>query len=82
MAGEYYCTKYVGGTKVRWSNGYRESDSPPDAWHYCALYYGPQISKDVWVWPKASPQTADVGACSQDSWEGDPHQRQDANRAL
>ena len=26
---------------------------PADAWHYCALYHGPQVSKDVWVWPKA-----------------------------
>ena len=26
---------------------------PPDAWHYCALYDGPQVSRDVWVWPKA-----------------------------
>jgi len=25
---------------------------PPDAWHYCALYDGPQVSKDVFVWPK------------------------------
>ncbi|HUT56496.1 MAG TPA: hypothetical protein VNA25_01325 [Phycisphaerae bacterium] len=25
----------------------------PDQWHYCARYHGPQISKDVWVWPKA-----------------------------
>jgi hypothetical protein len=29
---------------------------PPDAWHFCALYDGPQISKDVWVWPKAAPK--------------------------
>ena len=26
----------------------------PDGWHYCASYHGPQISKDVWVWPKSS----------------------------
>ena len=25
-----------------------------DAWHYCALYDGPQISKDVFVWPRAN----------------------------
>ena len=24
---------------------------PPDAWHYCALYHGPQASPDVWAWP-------------------------------
>jgi len=21
-----------------------------EAWHYCAEYDGPQVSKDVWVW--------------------------------
>jgi len=26
---------------------------PPDAWHWCALYDGPQISRDVWLWAKA-----------------------------
>ena len=25
----------------------------PDQWHYCARYHGPQISKDIWIWPKA-----------------------------
>ena len=24
----------------------------PEAWHYCACYHGPQISKDVWVWSR------------------------------
>ena len=37
---------------------------PADAWHWCALYHGPQISKDVWVWPKATPRAAQVGAGS------------------
>lgn len=23
-----------------------------DEWHYCAEYHGPQISKDVWAWPR------------------------------
>ena len=50
MAGEYYCTEYVGGTKVRWIDGYRQCAPPPDAWHYCAFYHGPQISKDIWIW--------------------------------
>jgi len=62
MAGEYYCTEHVGGTKVRWSDGYRQCDPPPDAWHYCALYHGSQVSRDVWVWPKATHQVAQVGA--------------------
>ncbi len=75
VAGEYYCTEHVGGTKVRWSDGYRQCDPPPDAWHYCALYHGPQISRDVWAWPKATPQAADVGAHSQDSREGDHNAR-------
>ena len=35
---------------------------PADAWHYCALYHGPQVSKDVLVWPKATPRAAQVGA--------------------
>ena len=37
---------------------------PADAWHWCALYHGPQVSKDVWVWPKVTPQAAQVGAGS------------------
>jgi hypothetical protein len=24
----------------------------PNEWHYCALYHGPQISKDIWAWPR------------------------------
>lgn len=32
-------------------NGIRgQPDYPPDAWHYCADYNGPQISKDIWIW--------------------------------
>ena len=27
----------------------------PDAWHYCARYQGPQVSRDVWVWPIKAP---------------------------
>lgn len=49
-------------------NGLKEPPAyPPDAWHYCALYHGPQISKDVWVWPKGSPLGGDVGPRSQES---------------
>mgnify|MGYP000881665627 CR=1 FL=1 len=25
----------------------------PSTWHYCADYHGPQISKDVWAWPRS-----------------------------
>jgi len=40
-----------------------ETGEPPvDASHYCALYHGPQISKDVWVWPKVAPRSRQVGA--------------------
>ena len=52
--GEYFCEDYIGGTAIVWGTGRRVCDPPPDAWHYCAGYDGPQISKDVFVWPKAS----------------------------
>ena len=64
LAGEYHCTEYIGGTKVVWATGRRYCDPPPDEWHYCAFYNGPQVSKDVWVWPKATHQAAQVGAGS------------------
>ena len=53
VAGEYFCSEYIGGTAVVWATGERFCDPPPDAWHYCARYRGPQVSKDVFVWPKA-----------------------------
>ena len=52
-AGEYFCSEYIGGTAIVWATGERFCDPTPDAWHYCARYRGPQVSKDVWVWPKA-----------------------------
>jgi len=52
--GEYFCEDYIGGTAVVWGTGRRVCDPPPDAWHYCAGYDGPQTSKDVFVWPKTS----------------------------
>ena len=58
---EYFCSEYIGGTKVTWATGKRECDPPPEAWHYCACYHGPQLSKDVWLWPRRSRQ---VGAGS------------------
>ncbi len=54
VEGEYCCRDGIGGTKVVWGTGERICDPPPEAWHYCAGYHGPQISKDVWVWPKGS----------------------------
>ena len=58
---DYFCSEYIGGTSVAWATGKRSCDPPPDAWHYCACYHGPQISKDVWLWPRRSRQ---VGAGS------------------
>jgi len=52
-AGEYFCRDHIGGTIVVWATGERICDPTPSAWHYCAGYDGPQISKDVWVWPRA-----------------------------
>jgi len=52
--GEFFCESYIGGTRVEWATGKRYCDPPPDAWHYCADYHGPQISKDVWAWPRRS----------------------------
>jgi hypothetical protein len=49
---EHFCSEYIGGTKVTWATGNREFDPPPDAWHYCSDYHGPQTSTDVWVWSK------------------------------
>lgn len=51
-SGEFYCESYIGGTRIEWATGKRSCDPPPDAWHYCADYHGPQISKDVWAWPR------------------------------
>jgi len=50
--GEFYCESYIGGTRIEWATGKRYCDPLPDAWHYCADYHGPQISKDVWAWPR------------------------------
>jgi hypothetical protein len=40
--------------KVTWATGKRECDLSSDTWHYCSHYNGPQISKDVSVWPRRS----------------------------
>jgi hypothetical protein len=54
VGGDYFCSEYIGGTSVVWATGKRQCDPPPEAWHYCACYHGPQISKDVWMWPRRS----------------------------
>lgn len=56
--GDYFCREYIGGTSVVWATGKKQCDPPPDAWHYCACYHGPQVSTDVWLWPRT---TAHVG---------------------
>ena len=66
--GEHFCSEYIGGTKVTWATGRRQCDPPPEAWHYCSHYDGPQISKDVWLWPRRSRH---VGAGSNNSVEAE-----------
>lgn len=68
IAGTYYCSAGIGGTSVVWGTGERVCEPAPDAWHYCARYRGPQISKDIWVWPHP---THHVGAGSNTSGEVD-----------
>lgn len=43
--------KYVPRQKSRrfWSDA---GMIDPEQWHYCALYHGPQISKDIWAFPR------------------------------
>ena len=52
--GEYFCSEYIGGTKATWATGRRQCDPPPEAWHYCSHYEGPQISKAIWLWRRRS----------------------------
>lgn len=47
--GAYFCRDYIGGTVVS-VTGERVCDPPPETWHYCAGYDGPQISKDIFIW--------------------------------
>ena len=54
VEGDYFCSEYIGGTRVSWATGKGECHPMPDAWHYCLHYNGPQISKDVWVCPPTS----------------------------
>lgn len=57
-AGDYLCSEYIGGTQVVWATGQRQCDPPPDAWHHCSHYHGPQISTDVWVWRRSRQVSA------------------------
>ena len=71
VGGEYFCSEYIGGTAIVWATGRRSCDPPPDTWHYCAGYRGPQISRDVWAWPKVAPRSRQVGAGSNISVESE-----------
>jgi hypothetical protein len=33
---------------------------PAHEWHYCALYHGPQVSKEVWVWKRDANSSESV----------------------
>lgn len=73
ISGEFFCESYIGGTRVEWATGKRYCDPPPDVWHYCADYHGPQISKDVWAWPRRShAEVAGVAGPSQPPAEDNP----------
>ena len=62
---QYHCRAGIGGTKVRWSDGHRECDPAPAAWHYCAEYRGPTTGPHVIGWRydavPVAQQDADVG---------------------
>jgi hypothetical protein len=62
---QYHCRAGIGGTKVRWSDGHRECDPAPAAWHYCAEYKGPVRSPHTFVWryddAPVAQQDVDVG---------------------
>jgi hypothetical protein len=64
--GTYFCAAGIGGTLITWGTGERTYSPAPDAWHYCARYDGPAISKSVFVWRN---QTHDVGPGSNISGE-------------
>ncbi|MGC9455225.1 MAG: hypothetical protein ACP5HU_10225 [Phycisphaerae bacterium] len=70
VAGDYICSEHIGGTGVVWATGERVCSPRPDQWHYCARYSGPQLSRDVWVWPREAAQAAEVGAGKEVSFEG------------
>ena len=67
--GEPVCWVGIGGTWTTWGTGQRFCATPPDVWHYCSAYDGPQISPDVWACPgpvrsqtAAEPSPTDVAA--------------------
>ncbi|OQB83251.1 MAG: hypothetical protein BWX88_03440 [Planctomycetes bacterium ADurb.Bin126] len=48
--GVCFCAAGIGGTLITWGTGERAYHPTTDAWHYCAGYDGPAISKSVFVW--------------------------------
>lgn len=65
VGGRYVCDRNVGGTGVVWATGEHVCNPKPEQWHYCACYHGPQISKDVWAWPKAQHRVVEIGPNNQ-----------------
>lgn len=52
VEGDQFCSKGIGGLKSSWETGRHICDPPPEEWHYCRDYHGPQISTDIWAWPR------------------------------
>ena len=46
----YYCDSLIGGTRIVYDTLECYCDPPPEAWHYCHDYRGPQISKETLMW--------------------------------
>jgi len=70
---DYFCTEYIGGTAIVWATGQRICEPPPDAWHYCVCYRGPQISKDIWLWPCRSRHVGAGSNISRKAEQGYDH---------
>ena len=70
---DYFCSEYIGGTSVVWATGKRECDPPQDAWHYCSHCDGPQISKNVWLWPRGSHHVGAGSNISVEAGQGYDH---------
>jgi len=53
-----------------------------DEWHYCAEYHGPQISKDVWAWPRhRRAEVAEVSGGAPGPSDGPPEKNRRENGA-
>ena len=53
---------------------------PADAWHWCALYHGPQVSRDVWPWPRGThAEVAEVAGVDEGPSSGPSRRYRDGN---